>query len=172
MKWWRALQFAVVVTATLAFLTIFSVVLIGRAWSDPVRMVEVAITWPFAALLVSVAMYYLVIHPWWDALRRGVIVTEENLHFMGQTIPIASILRAEIVQLTGFPEYLTVEHRRKWFRGERAWTTPVGRWDTESLERLRDAVRAAVGLPPQTSIRKSTGRAWRESRTAQTRGAP
>ncbi len=172
MKWWRTLQLGAASTATLAFLTIFSVVLIGRAWSDPVRMVEVAIAWPLAALLVSVMMYYVAIHPWWDALRRGVIVTEEELRFMGQTVPIASMLRAEIVQLTGFPEWLTIEHRRRTFRGERVWTTVVGRWDTENLERLRDAVRAAVGLPPQTGVRKSTWRAWRESRPAQTRRPP
>ncbi len=168
----RRILLAVAVGPTAVLVGAFTAMSMGpiaSAWSNRTLTLQVLLAWTAVELIIGFGAYFAFIHSAWDALRRGSTVTAEALHVSGWTIPIASILRAEIVRFDGYSESLAIDHRGKWFRGEWVWTVRIGRGDTESLERLRDEVRTALGLPPQTLVTESTWREWRRAADAQLR---
>jgi len=161
----RAGDLAVSRGATVVILGSFSVVMLASLLRSLGDLVGVAIVVGVGASGLAVGawgFYYILIRPAMIDLRNGVFVTEQSLQYAEFAIPLASIRQAEIMRFSGWHDCLAIEYVPTTGRRSLA-TARIATEDTDDLERLRDVLRTAVGLPPQTRVRVTTWSEWRES---------
>jgi len=148
----------------LGILSLNSVVL-AVSWGGSLdRMAAVLGLWALTIIFASWGLHYALIRGPRDALRCGYFLTDEVLHFNGVTIPVSSILGAELVTFYGYRgRYLAIDHERTTLGRKWVGTSLIGSEDTASIETLRDAIRSVKGWPLQVLETRTTWGEWRKA---------
>jgi len=155
------------VAMSLAFLGLLSFYLAGMlalAWGHAAQMVAVIGLWAPGLVVAAWLLHYTFIRGTGDALRQGYFLTKDILHFNDHTVPVSSILRAEVVMFYGYRDtYLAIDHGRTTLGRKWVGTALIGSKDTASIEILRDAIRSVKGWPPQVLDTRTTWGDWRKA---------
>ncbi len=132
------------------------------ARGDPLKVAIVLGAWAASLCLAALVFHYAEIAPARASLRNGVVATSRDLRAGESAFPLASIRQAEIMRFSGWHDCLAIEYVPTTGR-EALASYRIAEEDTDDLPRLRDVLREALGLPPQTRVRETTWKEWQRS---------